>query len=64
MIDWSMLQQGCRPIRQSFEAALQQVVDLAFERGEQKPWAKTVRTCDQLRQRSDGLWTFLHVQLF
>jgi transposase len=61
-IDWSTLQQGCRPIRQSFEAALQRVVDLGCERGEQTPWAKTVRTCDQLRQRSDGLWTFLEVQ--
>jgi hypothetical protein len=58
-IDWSQLQQGCRPIRQAFVAALQRVVELGCERGEQTPWAKTVRTCDQLLQRSDGLWTFL-----
>jgi transposase len=61
-IDWSQLQQGCRPIRQAFVAALQRVVELGCERGEQTPWAKTVRTCDQLLQRSDGLWTFLEVQ--
>ncbi|MFZ0407184.1 MAG: transposase [Cyanobium sp.] len=61
-MDWSQLQQGCRPIRQSFEATLQRVVDLGDQRGKQTPWAKTVRTCDQLLQRSGGLWTFLEVQ--
>jgi transposase len=61
-IDWSQLQQCCRPIRQSFEAALQRVVELGYQRGERTPWAKTVRTCQQLRQVADGLWTFLEVQ--
>jgi transposase len=61
-IDWPQLQQGSRAIRQSFEATLQWVVDLGCAPGERTPWARTVRTCDQLLQRSDGLWTFLEIQ--
>jgi hypothetical protein len=38
---------------------LQRAVDLGCERGERTPWARTVRTCQQLLQRSDALWTFL-----
>ena len=44
------------------DGTLQRVVELGCQRGEQMPWAKTVRTCDQLLQRSDGLWTFLEIQ--
>jgi len=58
-IDRAALQQCCRPIRQAFEATLQRAVDLGCERGERTPWARTVRTCQQLLQRSDALWTFL-----
>jgi len=58
-IDWPQLQKNCRPIRQAFEATLQQVVELGYQRGERTPWAQTVRTCQQLLQRSDALWTFL-----
>jgi transposase len=58
-IDWPQLQQSCLPIRRTFEATLQRVVDLGCERGEQTPWAKTVRTCRQLLQRREALWTFL-----
>ena len=36
-------------------------MDLGCQRGEQTPWAKTVRTCRQLLQVADGLWTFLEV---
>jgi transposase len=61
-IDWPALQQGCRPIRQAFEARLQQVVELGYQRGERTPWAKTVRTCQQLLLVVDGLWTFLEVE--
>jgi transposase len=60
-IDRSKLQQGCRPIRQAFLATLQRVVELGYQRGERTPWAKTVRTCQQLLQVADGLWTFLEV---
>lgn len=60
-VDWSQRQQGSRPIRQSIEAALQRAVDLGCVRGEQAPWAKMARTCDQLLQRFNGLWTFLEV---
>jgi hypothetical protein len=43
-----------------FESALLQgVVDLGCERGERTPWAQTVRTCQQLLQRKEALWTFL-----
>jgi hypothetical protein len=35
------------------------VVDLGCERGERTPWAQTVRTCRQLVQRLEALWTFL-----
>jgi transposase len=58
-IDWSGLQHSSRPIRQAFVATLQRVVDLGCNRGERTPWARTVRTCQQLLQRSDALWTFL-----
>ena len=61
-IDWPALQQRCRPIRQAFVAALQRVVDLGCQRGERTPWAKTVRTCQQILQVADGLWTFLDIE--
>ena len=57
--DWADLQQRCRPIRQAFVATLQQVVALGVRRGERTPWAKTVRTCQQILQVVDALWTFL-----
>jgi len=58
-IDWPQLQQSCRAIRVTFEATLQRVVDLGCVRGERTPWAQTVRTCQQLLQRKEALWTFL-----
>ncbi|NDC14631.1 MAG: hypothetical protein EBZ76_05465 [Synechococcaceae bacterium WB9_2_170] len=61
-IDWPALQQGCRPIRQAFEATLQRVVELGYQRGKRTPWASTVRTCQQLLQRSHALWTFLETR--
>ena len=61
-IDWPALRQRCRPIRQAFEARLQQVVELGYQRGERTPWAKTVRTCQQILQLADGLWTFLEIE--
>lgn len=61
-IDWPALQQGCGPIRQAFVATLQRVVELGCQRGERTPWAKTVRTCQQLLQVADGLWTFLKIE--
>ena len=36
-IDWPALRQRCRPIRQAFEARLQQVVELGYQRGERTP---------------------------
>ena len=56
------MRQRCRPIRQAFEARLQQVVELGYQRGERTPWAKTVRTCQQILQLADGLWTFLETR--
>ena len=56
------MQQTCGPIRLAFEAVLQRVVDLGCQRGERTPWAKTVRTCQQLLQVADGLWTFLEIE--
>jgi hypothetical protein len=61
-IDWPTLQQGCRPIRQAFVATLQQVVEMGYQRGERTPWAKTLRTYQQLLQVADGLWTFLEIE--
>ena len=61
-IDWPGLQQACGLIRQRFEATLQRVVELGVQRGERTPWAKTVRTCRQILQVADGLWTFLETQ--
>lgn len=52
----------CRPIRQAFEARLQQGVELGDQRGERTPWAKTVRTAQQILQLADGLWTFLETR--
>lgn len=42
---------------------LQQVVELAYQRGKQTPWAKTVRTCHTLRPVTDGLRTFLELKV-
>ncbi len=36
-IDWPALQQSCRPIRQVFEATLQHVVELGYQRDERTP---------------------------
>ena len=33
-------------------ATLQRVVELGYNRSERTPWAKTVRTCQQMQQRS------------
>jgi transposase len=57
-IDWPGLQPSSRPIRRAFQARLQRVVELGYQRGERTPWAKTVHTCHQLLQVADGLWTF------
>jgi len=61
-IDWPALQQSCRPIRQAFVASLQRVVELGYQRGERTPWARTVRTCQQLLKVADGMWTFLTIE--
>ena len=61
-IDWPALQQSCRPIRQAFVASLQRVMELGYQRGERTPWARTVRTCQQLLKVADGLWTFLTIE--
>ena len=61
-IDWPVLQHRSRPIRQAFEATLQQVVELGYQRGERTPWASTVRTCQQLQKVTGGLWTFLEIE--
>jgi transposase len=61
-IDWTQLQQSCRPIRQHFESTLQRVVELGCQRGERTPWASTVSTCQQLLKVADGLWTFLEIK--
>ena len=61
-IDWLALQQSCRPIRQEFEATLKRMVELGYQRGERTPWAKTVRTAQQILQLADGLWTFLETR--
>jgi Transposase IS66 family. len=61
-IDWPALQQSCRPIRQAFEATLQQVVELGAQRRERTPWASTVRTCRKLLKVTGALWTFLEIE--
>jgi len=61
-INWPGLQQRCQPIRQAFVATLQRVVELGVQRGERTPWAKTVRTCQQILQVADALWTFLEIR--
>ena len=38
------------------------MVELGYQRGERTPWAKTVRTWQQVEQRSDALWTFLEIE--
>ena len=60
-IDWPQLQQRCQPIRRCFEATLQQVLELGHRRGERTPWANTVRTCQQLLNQKQALWTFLEI---
>jgi len=43
-IDWPAFQQRCRPLRKDFDATLQRVVELGYQRGERTPWDKTVLT--------------------
>ena len=61
-IDWPALQHRSRPIRQAFEATLQQVVELGAQRNERTPWASTVRTCRTLLKVTGALWTFLDIE--
>jgi len=61
-IDWPAFQQRCRPLRKDFEATLQRVVELGYQRGERTPRTMTVRTCKQILQLADGLWTFLETR--
>ena len=57
-IDQPSLRRCCRPIRQSFEALPQRLVDLGCQRGEQTPWAKRLRSGRPLLQVADGLRSF------
>jgi transposase len=57
--DWLALQRSSQPLRLAFEQTLQRVVELGCQKGEQSPWAKTVRTCQQLANQKQALWTFL-----
>jgi transposase len=61
-IDWPPLQHRSQPIRQAFEATLQQVVELGVQRSERTPWASTVRTCRKLLKVTSALWTFLEIE--
>ena len=61
-INWPALQHRSRPVRQAFVATLQRVVELGYLRGERTPWAKTVRTCQQILQVADALCTFLEIE--
>jgi transposase len=61
-IDRPSLQHRRRPIRQTFEATLQQVVGLGVQRGERTAWACTVRNCHQLLKVTGALWTFLEIE--
>jgi transposase len=61
-IDWPALQHRSRPIRQAFEATLQQVVELGDQRSERTPWASTVRTCRKLLKVTGALCTFLETR--
>ena len=61
-IDWPTVQQASRAIRKGFMAVLERIVALGVERGERTPWAKTVRTCQQLHSVAVGLWTFLEIK--
>jgi len=58
-MDWPVLQRSCQPIRLAFEQTLQRVVELGCQRKERSPWARTVRTCQQLLKQKQALWTFL-----
>ena len=58
-MDWPALQRSCQPIRLAFEQTLQRVVELGCQRKERSPWARTVRTCQQLLKQKQALWTFL-----
>lgn len=46
---------------QAFVAILKPVVAIGIACCERIPWAKTMRTCQQLRSVVDGLWTFLEI---
>ena len=58
-IDRQELKSLTAPIRQAFESKLQEASDLGFHKGEETPWATTVRTCLQILNLAPALWTFL-----
>jgi transposase len=62
MIDWPALQHRSRPIRQAFEATLQQVVELGAQRSDRTPWVSSVRTSRKLLKMTGALWTFLETR--
>jgi transposase len=41
---------------------LQRVLELGYQRSERTLWSKTVRTCQQILQVANGLWTFLEIE--
>ena len=51
-----------RPSSQRSVALLKLTVSLGVAPGERTPWAKTVRTGQQLHSVADGLWTFLEIE--
>jgi transposase len=60
--DWPALQHRSRPIRQAFEATLQQVVELGAQRSDRTSWASSVRTSRKLLKVTGALWTFLETR--
>ena len=49
-------------VRRGVLVPIEQVVELSWQRREQTPWARRVRTCRRLLRLADRLWTFLEIE--
>ncbi|MFW6731535.1 MAG: hypothetical protein ACODUE_07360 [Synechococcus sp.] len=62
-IDSPALQHSSQLIWLAFEATLQQVVELAIQRGERTPWACTLRVCQKLLKVADASLTLPEIEV-
>lgn len=53
------MKRRCRLIQLAFEQTLRRAVELGFQTSERTPWARAMRTFQQLLSQKRAPWTFL-----